>query len=671
MIFTHPAFLWGLLAVLIPVAVHLFNFRRYKKVYFSNVERLSELQTESRRQNTLRQWLVLTMRVLAIIFLVLAFAQPVLPGKEQTVRRGNTVVSIYLDNSFSMESASSDGSQLDAARQKAREVAAAYGVGDRFQLLTNDMDGSQMRWLNRDELLTAIDEVEISPASRMLSEVTTRQSDFMRQSGAANRHAYIISDFQSSTANLEALPTDSTALFTLVPLTAVATDNLYVDTLLLDAPAYFAGGTVSVEAQVRNNGSHSVEKVPIKLYIDGKERALATLDIEAGATATAMLRFSIDHAGWIDGRVEVEDYPVTFDDSYHFALLAGERIQMAVVGPSRNNYLTKLFDQDSNIAYHTESHIPANLDDYHFVVLDGMTAISSGEVQQMMEWVTDGGNLLVIPSTPTSDLRPLTSLLTALQAPQMDKWSKGLLRARTVDYNNSLYRSVFSGHSDDTEMPTVQGHYTTSGQQALKQSIIILADGSDLLTVTPCGEGKVYLFATPMNDEWTDFVHQALFVPTLYNMALYSRPLPPASYTLGSHEPIVLQKIHELTELSDGESVSFIPDLRRAGSRQMLVLHGELTEAGIYHLDDEHLAFNYPRRESDMSFLSRRDISDAIKDRDEYTLVRNSERPLVEELRARDGGHRLWRLCVLLALLALAGETAMLKVKGAKGSEKK
>ena len=124
MLFSYPAFLWGLLAVLIPIAVHLFNFRRYRKVYFSNVDRLSELQSESRRRSTVRQWLVLLMRILAVVFLVLAFAQPVLPSSGRKPVAGSTVVSIYIDNSFSMESASADGSQLDAARQKAREVAA-------------------------------------------------------------------------------------------------------------------------------------------------------------------------------------------------------------------------------------------------------------------------------------------------------------------------------------------------------------------------------------------------------------------------------------------------------------------------------------------------------------------------------------------------------------------
>ncbi|MBR6900326.1 MAG: BatA and WFA domain-containing protein [Bacteroidales bacterium] len=209
MIFGAPLFLWGLLALAIPIAVHLFQFRRYRKVYFSNVDRLESLQTESRRQSNLRRWLVLLMRCLAIVFLVLAFAQPSLPDSGQKLRSGATVVSVYLDNSFSMENSTSDGSQLEAAKQKAREIAAAYRPGDRYQLLSNAMSGDEYRWLSREEFLDAVDLLAITPASRRLSEVAASQSDFMRQSGAANRHAYLVSDFQRSAADLDALPDDS------------------------------------------------------------------------------------------------------------------------------------------------------------------------------------------------------------------------------------------------------------------------------------------------------------------------------------------------------------------------------------------------------------------------------------------------------------------------------
>lgn len=665
MIFTNPAFLWGLLAVVIPIAVHLFNFRRYKKVYFSNVDRLVELHTESRRRNDLRRWLVLAMRILAIVFLVLAFAQPVITDGTSTVRSGQTVVSIYVDNSFSMESATTEGSQLAAACRKAREVATAYGVGDRYQLLTADLDGSSHRWLSRDELLDALASLEPSPASPMLSEVVGRQLDFMRQSGAANRHAYVISDFQRSGSDLDRLPADSMALVTLVPLEGVGADNIYIDIVTLDAPAYFVGGRVTAKVTVRNSGSRDAEKVPVKLYADGRERALATVDIAAGASTSVALHFSIERAGWLDGRVEIDDYPVTFDDSYHFAIHAGEVINMVEIdGSAANESLKKLFVGDSAVRYSTVPRVPASLADADFVVLNEVKSLASGEVQQLSAWVNDGGSLLVVPTAENLG-QGISDMLAAINAPKPEKWAKRATRANAVDYDNALYREVFGGRDEDMELPTVQGHYATGGQ-AVKQSVITLADGTDLLTVTPYGQGRLYLFCTPLRSEYTDFVSQALFVPTLYNMALYSRPLPVASHTLGGADPIALQGMYDLgtkpPELVAPDSSSVIPDIRKVGNRQLLVPHGDMTVAGIYSLADEHLAFNFPRRESVMDFLGRDEVAKAIDGKTGYSMIKNSEKPIGDELRERDGGRKLWRWCLILALLALAAEVALLKI---------
>ncbi|MCF0211329.1 MAG: BatA domain-containing protein, partial [Bacteroidales bacterium] len=143
MILSQPLFLIALVAIALPIAVHLFNFRRYKKVYFSNVEYLHELQTETKKQSKLREYLILATRILSIVFLVLAFCQPVIPNKESPIKGGGSVVSVYVDNSFSMENSGNDGSLIESAKQKAREIAAAYQPSDQFQLLTNDMEGSQ------------------------------------------------------------------------------------------------------------------------------------------------------------------------------------------------------------------------------------------------------------------------------------------------------------------------------------------------------------------------------------------------------------------------------------------------------------------------------------------------------------------------------------------------
>ncbi len=667
MIFGAPVFLWGLLALAIPVVVHLFQFRRYKKVYFSNVDRLSELRSESRRQSTLRRWLVLLMRSLALLFLALAFAQPSLLGRDRTLHSGATVVSVYLDNSFSMENSSSDGSQLEAAKQKAREIVAAYRPGDRYQLLSNTLSGDEFRWLSREEFLDAVDELAIAPASRRISEVAVRQSEFMRQSGAANRHAYLVSDFQRSAADLSALPTDTLALFTLVPLEGVAADNIYIDTLRLDAPAYFVGGSVTAEASVHNGGSTDVEKLPVKLIVNGRERALATLDIPAGGTAKAALHFTIDSAGWLDGCVELTDYPITFDDHYYFTLLAGSRINMLQVdGGTLNENLRKLFSADSAVEYR-QGTLPSDLSAYHFIALNELCEMPSGLAQALSAWVEQGGTLLLVPPAD-SKTGALNALLAQLQAPRLERWVKRVTKASTVDYNNSLYRGVFSGTSDEMEMPSVQGHYSLSDQGAVRQNVITLADGAPLLTVTPHGEGRLYLFTTPLASEWTDLVAQALFVPTLYNMALYSRPQPEVSHTLGDNAPIFLQGSYDPSarppQLSSLNSqFSMIPDLRRLGNRSALLMHGELKADGIYLLgDDEHLAFNYPRQESQLDFLSRGEIEESLEGRQGYTLVRNAAKPLDQEIRSRESGTPLWRWCLMIALAALLTETILLRL---------
>ena len=114
--FLYPGFLWALTAVAIPVIIHLIYFRRFKKVYFSNIRFLKEIKEETTNTNKLKNLLILLARIFAILFLVLAFAQPYIPQGEK-LKSGTTGVSIYIDNSFSMEALSDEVSLLEKAKK--------------------------------------------------------------------------------------------------------------------------------------------------------------------------------------------------------------------------------------------------------------------------------------------------------------------------------------------------------------------------------------------------------------------------------------------------------------------------------------------------------------------------------------------------------------------------
>src|SRR4051812_4148008 len=120
--FLYPGFLFALLAIAIPIVIHLFNFRKFKKIYFSNVQFLKEAKEQSSSHEKLKNLLVLLSRILAIIFLVLAFARPFISSGLRSSPSLRNVVSIYIDNSYSMETVNKEGSLLDEAKRKVKEI---------------------------------------------------------------------------------------------------------------------------------------------------------------------------------------------------------------------------------------------------------------------------------------------------------------------------------------------------------------------------------------------------------------------------------------------------------------------------------------------------------------------------------------------------------------------
>ncbi|MBK7009513.1 MAG: BatA and WFA domain-containing protein [Saprospiraceae bacterium] len=197
--FLYPGFLWSLLALAIPVIIHLFYFRRFKRVYFTNVRFLKEIKEETSSRNKLKNLLILAMRLLAVACLVFAFAQPFIPTGQQ-VKLGEKAVSIFIDNSFSMAAEKENIPLLDLAKDRAEKIVNAYGEDTRFQIITHDFEGRHQRLVSKDEALAMIEEIVISPAVQPLSKVINRQRQVLK----GDHHLiFLISDFQKSITDLK------------------------------------------------------------------------------------------------------------------------------------------------------------------------------------------------------------------------------------------------------------------------------------------------------------------------------------------------------------------------------------------------------------------------------------------------------------------------------------
>jgi len=132
MVFLNPSILIGLLAASIPILIHILNFRKLKKVEFSTLDFLKELQKSKIKKIKIKQWLLLLLRTLIIIFLVLAFARPTL---ESTLFNGTTStakssVAFIIDNSFSMSFIKDKGSVFNKSKTEAKKIISQMQDGD-------------------------------------------------------------------------------------------------------------------------------------------------------------------------------------------------------------------------------------------------------------------------------------------------------------------------------------------------------------------------------------------------------------------------------------------------------------------------------------------------------------------------------------------------------------
>lgn len=287
--FLYPGFLFALISVAIPVIIHLFNFRKFKKVYFSNVQLLKEVEQQNSSKEKLKNLLILLSRILAIIFLVLAFAQPYIPVHNQKTTALNNIVSIYIDNSYSMEAINKDGNLLDEAKRRAKELVKGFGMNDRFQLLTNNFEGKHQRLLNEEAFLKALDDVKISAANRNLQQILNRQGNIL--TGSANKYSFLISDFQKNISTTNKLDTKADIQYSFLKLNANTLPNIAVDSVWTLSPNHQPGANERLVVQLKNYSEEEAKNIPLKLSINNQQKGLGAVTIPGGKTVKDTLNF--------------------------------------------------------------------------------------------------------------------------------------------------------------------------------------------------------------------------------------------------------------------------------------------------------------------------------------------------------------------------------------------
>ncbi|MHA4741523.1 BatA domain-containing protein [Dyadobacter sp. MSC1_007] len=681
MSFLFPSFLWGLLAVSVPIAVHIFNFRRTKKVFFTNVAFLKAVETQTRSIRQIKHWLIMAARILAIACLAFAFSQPFLPAESNMAVDRRGITSLYLDNSLSMESELNNKRYLDIATGRLGELLGVFKNAASLQLVTNDFSAQEQGLYPSEKLRDRLTTIGLSATPRTLEQVYKRQQNLMaRHAHSGKNQLFWFSDFQKSTAgNLSELKTDSTNQIFMVPVQADAEKNVFVDSAWLNTPFIRELQNNILFVKVSNSGSRQARNVVLRLSLDNTQASTASVNVPANGSATAKFNFNLKGKGYKKGQITFDDFPVTFDNEYYFVLNASPLIRILHIygQKSEGSYVENVFANDSLFSlqsYSAQNVDPGLIKNSDLVVLEGVNQLSGTLPQDLQDFVRKGGSLAVVPpATPAAESygRFLSALgingLTSEKAP-------AALPLAVPDRNNPFFSDVFE-ESVRQEMNLNLPSATTVWSWAKAgQPLLSLRSGQTYLSQVMAGSGKTYLFAAPLAQEYGNLAQHAIFVPVMYKIAASSVRQQRTSYTFDEN-PISLHinqvKPNAVYKLRKNKT-EIIPVQRMSGNQLLLEIPqgdqlGEGLSAGYFELlldnkVEQIIALNHNHAESKLQYYSPDELRAAFSGRKNIQVFdRIDDDAFSTAFQQQNMGTSLWKYFLYGALFFLLVEIGLVR----------
>lgn len=686
MFFLNPLALIGLAAATIPILIHLFNFRKPRRVDFSSLQFLKELERRAMRRMKLKQWLLLALRTLAIAFLVLTFARPTVESAWASVfgARVEMATAVIIDNSQSMTVRDSQGELFDQAKELAASLVADGRPGDELFLISA-ADGPlrPTAFGQPGSAQDALETLTIGPSSMSIGSSLQAAFGLFDQASLPDRRVLVISDFQQTfLRDSSFIPAPAGTKITLMPLGERVHPNTAVREVTISGRIPEVGQPLIVAATLEHFGPSSEEEIQVSLYVEGERVAQSAARITSDVPATVELTVTPRRSGRLAAYVQIESDAFPFDDVRHLVLNIPESRRVLLVqgeGQAADflSLALQLGDEDERFIVTTvpESRLPEQqLELFDVVALVGPASLADGTRATIERYVASGGGVLVFPSTTSNE--SLSALLQNLGAGSFGPLrrsataSTSLAGVAGAAYDHPLFEGVldFQGDTPRLESPEIRQFVPFNPMAG--QSLISFSGGTPFLHEVRYEQGTILIYAVAPDLSWSDFPTRGLFVPLMHRsiQLLAAEVESEAAIELGNTTSVRIPGVGPGLMLVDPQGEESIPEQRAVPGGVLLDLD-ELAFPGVYDVMDGsrvvyRFAANGGIEESDLTLVS---AADAVRFVENMTgaevsvLDAAGGRGTAAASLAADGSihTELWQLFLTLALVCLLIEMAV------------
>ena len=545
MAFLAPAFFIGLLAVGIPILVHLIQRERKEVVHFPSLMFLRRIPYQSVQRRRVHNWLLLLLRAAAMMLLVAAFSRPFF--KQDPVKAaastGAREVVILLDQSASM----GYGDRWDKAREEARKVVSGLGGEDKATLVLfgSKTEETVRATSDRGQLEAALREAKVTSDSTRFGPALRLAQSLLGRSTMPRKEAYLISDFQKTGwETREEIHLPEGAILTPISVASPDTSNLAVSSIAFERKSFSGEERVGVTALLTNRSGTPVANVPVKLEVEGRLLYTRPISIDPNSSGSVTFPpFTVSETS-MRGVITAGTDQMPKDNVFNFVLSPSRPVSVLVIQgegaePNTSLYLTTALSVGTAPAFKVDvvpvSRVtPSTLDRRLIVVVNDATAIPAPIDDLLKRYVEQGGGLWIALGEHTTWAGGTSSVLPGKVGDVIDRTVGRGGTLGYLDYSHPVFELFKQPHSGDFTVARFARYHRFDVDPA-DRVLSRFDDGAVAMAERRLGSGRIVVFTSSLDDSWNDFGKKPVFVPFVLQLTRYLSHFdePNAWYAVG------------------------------------------------------------------------------------------------------------------------------------------
>ncbi len=677
MIFLNPAVLLGLIAASIPVIIHLLNLKKLKKLEFSSIVFLKELQKNKIKHIKIKHWILLIVRTLIILFIVLAFARPTvksfsLAGSSSSAK---TSAVFILDNSFSMSKIDSKGSLFNQAKDAIKEIMKKFQEGDEIALILTGNNSTYFSTVNSNLFMNKMENTNIGNVTATLFEPLNNAVNFLNKSSNINKEIYLLSDFQKSILSYEnnkdviSRPTGKIKLFA-IDYSPKESYNLSIDKLEVLSKIIEQNKPVEFSIVITNHSNKDVKNLVVSLSLNDERSSQASININRNSSKSITLSTTVKQNGYVEVAARLDEDDDFKEDNIrfaHFYIPPEIPVLICYNNVSEAKYLSLALTSasvESKIKITEKSFAQinsVNLSDYKLIIVIGNP--NNSITNKLQLYYRNNGSLFLIPSNEV-DIPSYENFLNAfdlnlkLSFIERKTGSNEFLTIDKIIFEHPVFLNIFSDKKNKKiDSPEIfRSLLINSVNSGTK--IISYSNNASFLTEFKNKKNKLFLLSIPADLQWSNLPLKGIFVPLVYNSVLFLTTLQKPNREQLTGDKLTIN----VSEAKMPRIIVKLPDKNLEvidnDKNSNVIFYSKTYVPGIYKFYSkeeplEYVTVNVNKSESETQYASveeQKKYFDNIKFKGTVFNV-NKEMNILNLIQQARFGSELWKYFLIFALI--------------------